>query len=212
MALEHSPLIDRDRSHLVIIDVQARLLPAMAEPDAVVANIDRLIKGAEILGVPYLITEQYPKGLGVTVGELRSRAAEDNVIEKIHFSAYRERAFRERVIAGARRQLILTGIEAHVCVLQTALDAVAAGHQVFLVDDAVSSRAPHSKSTALARMRPSRSRGCDHGNGSFRVDAARGHARVQTNLCPDQVKGLEFGPESVTCLGARPCKRRRAPT
>lgn len=91
MALEHSPLIDRDRSHLVIIDVQARLLPAMAEPDAVVANIDRLIKGAEILGVPYLITEQYPKGLGVTVGELRSRAAEDNVIEKIHFSAYRER-------------------------------------------------------------------------------------------------------------------------
>lgn len=134
------------------------------------------------------------------------------MIEKIHFSAYRERAFRERVIAGARRQLILTGIEAHVCVLQTALDAVAAGHQVFLVDDAVSSRAPHSKSTALARMRR---RGVEVVTTEmvlFEWMQRAGHARVQTNLCPDQVKGLEFGPESVTCLGARPCKRRRAPT
>lgn len=153
MAIEHPPLIDRDRAHLLVIDVQTKLLPAMAEPDLVIHNISRLLKAAAILGVPHLVSEQYPKGLGATVEALRDGIDAANVIEKIDFSAYRAPVFRDRIIAGGRGQLLVTGIESHVCVLQTALEARAAGHQVFLIEDAVSSRSLGDKSAAVGRLR-----------------------------------------------------------
>lgn len=138
----------------LLIDVQARLLPAMCAPAQVVARGAILLRAAEALGIPVLITEQYSRGLGPTVPELRDAAgAGAAVMEKMHFSAYAELPIRAAITArDDRRQIVLAGIEAHVCVLQSALDLQQAGFQVFVVADAISSRAPASVALAESRM------------------------------------------------------------
>ena len=145
-------IVDRDRSVLLVIDVQERLAPATAEPDRVIANCAVLMKAAARLDVPVLVSEQYPKGLGPTVGALRGLAADADIYPKLHFSCADDPGYRARLDALGRRQAILAGMETHVCVLQTALGAKAIGYQVAVVGDAVSSRAPDNKAAALARM------------------------------------------------------------
>lgn len=145
-------LLDRALSCLVVVDVQARLLPAMAEPERVVRGVAALIGAALRLNVGVLATEQYAKGIGRTVPELAGLLPEDSFVEKIHFSAAAEPAFNERLAATGRRQAVVCGIEAHVCVLQTALGLKAQGYDTVVVADAVSSRAPANRDAALARM------------------------------------------------------------
>ena len=145
-------LIARDRSFLLVVDVQERLLPTMADPDSVQANGAILLKAALRLGVPILGSEQYPKGLGPTVPVLRALMPEAAILAKTAFSCASDPALRARIAGFGRPQAVICGIETHVCVLQTALDLTARGHRCFVVRDACSSRKPVSIDAAVARL------------------------------------------------------------
>lgn len=142
------PTLDRDTSALLIIDFQTRLMPAVEDGSAVVANARRLLDGAQLLGVPTLFTEQNAEGLGVTLPELRPTAG--TPFHKLTFDACRMPGFLDAL--PDRPDLVVTGCEAHVCVLQTAFGLIAAGRRVCLVRDAVGSRRAESKDTAIRRL------------------------------------------------------------
>lgn len=148
-------LLTAARSHLLVVDIQERLMPAIREGDQVVRNARILLTAAARLRVPVTVTEQYPRGLGPTIPEVLERVPASAIRhEKIHFSAAAEPSVDEtisRQSADGRDQLVIAGCEAHVCVLQTALGFREKGHQVILVVDAVSSRAAHSVDTAMLR-------------------------------------------------------------
>jgi len=142
------PILDVRNSTLVVIDMQARLMPAIDEGAESIANARRLVTAAALLGVPALFAEQNPKGLGQTVSELA--ADESRVLAKMEFDACRAPGFCERL--PEERAAVIAGAEAHVCVLQTALGLIERGRRVFIVRDAIGSRRPESKDAALRRM------------------------------------------------------------
>jgi nicotinamidase-related amidase len=141
--------IDPAASALLIIDVQARLLPALEDGTSLAANARRLLDGAALLGVPVVYTEQKPRGLGGTVPELAPGPSAP-VVAKMSFDA----SGVDGVGAGlaGKSDVVIAGCEAHVCVLQTALGLVDTGRRVFVVGDAVGSRRRESKKAALRRM------------------------------------------------------------
>jgi nicotinamidase-related amidase len=145
-------LMKAQDSLLLIVDVQERLLPTIADARLVAQRCDILMRGAARLGLPVLVSEQYPKGIGPTIPELRALAAEGAVMEKLHFSCGEDDAMVGRIAACGRRQLVLAGIEAHVCVLQSALRFQERGYQVFVAADACSSRDPANARRAFRRM------------------------------------------------------------
>lgn len=139
----------------MLIDVQTRLCSVMPEAQMinVVRNIQRLIQGAQLLNIPLWVTEQYTEKLGETLPELQMMLPEYTPrYGKLSFSAWQESALQESSVSVAP-QVVLFGLEAHICVLQTALDALAAGKQVFIVEDAVISRSEANRLNALARLR-----------------------------------------------------------
>lgn len=144
-------LINVQDSTLVIIDIQERLFPSIDGHTALAEHSAWLIQVAQRVGVPVLITEQYSKGLGPTIAALRDGVSDDAIIEKLHFSAARDGELFNRP-GGERKQFIISGIETHICVLQTVLDLLARGHQVFVVEEAVGSRRASDKALGLARM------------------------------------------------------------
>jgi nicotinamidase-related amidase len=149
-------LLDAGKSSLLLIDVQERLLPAMHSPELVVRHAAILLNAAATLQVPVTVSEQYPRGLGHTVPELIAPDANVWRFEKLAFSCWRDRPLANHLIGlheAGRPQVILAGIEAHVCVLQSAIDLVMAGFAVFAVADAMSSRRPSSAEVACERMR-----------------------------------------------------------
>ncbi len=133
--------LDNDKAVLLVIDVQERLVPAM--PREVYARMREttvmLVESARLLGIPVITTEQYPQGIGHTVAELAGACAQ-GVIEKTAFGCCGAPAFLTALAQSGRRQVIVTGMEAHVCVYQTVLGLLAAGYHVHLVRDAVCSR------------------------------------------------------------------------
>lgn len=136
--------LDRSNATLVVIDVQERLMPVINDRQQVEANIARLIRGSQILGVPIVITEQYVKGLGRTVEPLRDALGDAyKPTEKSCFSGYRPLD---------RKQVIVCGVETHVCVYQTVADLLENRYEVTVVADAVSSRTAANKEIALRRM------------------------------------------------------------
>jgi nicotinamidase-related amidase len=145
-------LLSVNQTLLLVIDIQDRLLPAMHDGERVVRNSSILLQAAATLRVPALLTEQYPKGLGATVPQVKAAAGDSPVLEKMHFSAWSEPAIRECIVATERSQVVIAGIEAHVCVLQTALGLAESGHRVTVVADAISSRHPDSAAIARDRM------------------------------------------------------------
>ena len=149
----NTKLLGAHNSCLLIVDVQEKLVPAVGDPEKLVANCAWLIGVASVLDVPVLISEQYPAGLGPTVAKLKAIAPQDAWMEKVHFSCAEAPSCRARIEAVGRMQLVLAGIEAHVCVLQTALGLYQAGKDVFVVADAVSSRSALDAQMALGRMR-----------------------------------------------------------
>jgi nicotinamidase-related amidase len=135
---------------LLVVDVQERLVPAIAGHERVVWNVRRLIDGAKVLGLPVVATEQYPKGLGPTVPELAQRLGE--VPSKLTFSCGGCPAIFEQLRARGIHKLLVCGIEAHVCVQQTVLDLLADGWRVYVAADAIGSRFEGDLRTAQARM------------------------------------------------------------
>lgn len=142
-----------DRSLLMLVDVQERLLPQIPEADALVGACETLIRGAGIFEVPVVACEQYPQGLGPTAPVLRTLLDAAEVYPKQAFSAAADPAIQRRLDGDPRAAVVLCGLEAHVCVLQTALDLRTAGRDVFVAADAVGSRAPRNVDLALHRLR-----------------------------------------------------------
>ena len=149
-------LADAKKTTLLLVDMQERLLPAMTGGAEAQARCAILLTAAKALEVPVTLSEQYPKGLGHTVPMLKEETGNAPVFEKLSFSCWRDKALKDHMIAhheAGRPLVILAGIEAHVCVMQTAADLAAAGFGVFAVADAMASRAPASHAMALDRMR-----------------------------------------------------------
>lgn len=149
-------LCDRDQSSLAVVDIQTRLTAAM--PVKVLARLQRntglLLKTAALLNIPVHATEQYPKGLGNTEPEILKLLPEHTqMYEKTIFSATGAEGFLTNLEASGRKQVVLVGMEAHVCVIQTAIELSNQGYQVFVIADAVCSRQRESYETALLRMR-----------------------------------------------------------
>lgn len=145
----------RDNAALVVIDVQERLLPVIHQNDEIIHRMTQLIRGCAVLNIPMVVTEQYVKGLGATVAPLKEALEQSggyNPIEKMCFSSYGCSGFVQRLRELGRKQVILCGIESHVCVYQTTLDLLDAGFEVYLVVDAVSSRREEDKAIAIERL------------------------------------------------------------
>ncbi len=147
-------MMRREASQLLIVDVQEKLLATIHQVEAMIARTRFLVEAARVLGVPITVTEQYPKGLGPTEAALLGACGGGTpVFAKTAFSCLRDEAIAAHLNARPeRRQLVVVGMEAHVCVLQTALDAQAAGYAVFVVGDAISSRTASDADAARRRL------------------------------------------------------------
>ena len=147
-------LIDATEAVLVVIDVQERLAAAMSSCDTVVSAISRLVRAAHELEMPVIYTEQYPRGLGTSVPELADAlVGAYGPVEKVSFDACNESAFVSALEATGRRQVVLVGMEMHICVAQTALHLLEDGYRVHVVADAVCSAEPSDGVVALERLR-----------------------------------------------------------
>ena len=141
-----------ENSLLVIVDVQERLLPAIQDGQKIIFNSRRLLEAAKAVEVPIVVTEQYPQGLGGTVPELIPFIPEGTVIlPKTSFSIYEDDGIQTEINSHGRSQIILCGVETHICILQSALDFHDTGHEVYIVVDAVGSRFADDRNTALRR-------------------------------------------------------------
>ncbi len=156
-------MLRKDQAVLVVVDVQNRLVPVIHEADATVRQMVRLIQGFRIVGAPVLVTEQYPQGLGATDERIRKAFEAIDPIHKVahHFEPYVKMSFscmlddpfRHALATTGRRQVVLCGVEAHVCVYQTALHLLEHTYHVEVAADAISSRAPGNRDLAIARLR-----------------------------------------------------------
>jgi hypothetical protein len=146
-------MLNRENTTLAFIDVQGRLHEIMPDKAALDAHLERLIRCAQLLDVPVLVSEQLPEKLGATNEPFRTLLEAEKSIAKSAFSCCGEPAFMEALEASGKRQVLLAGIEAHICVYQTAIDLLEAGYEVFVAADAVASRSAENKALALEAMR-----------------------------------------------------------
>ncbi|MCA1826910.1 MAG: hydrolase [Myxococcales bacterium] len=140
--------LDREQSLLLVIDVQEKLAAAMKGREQLERNVAVLIQAARRLGLPIVATEQYPKGLGHTVAALRDLLG-DQPMEKMEFSCGASKPIARRIVTTGRKQVIVAGMEAHVCVFQTVRDLLRGEFAVFVVEDAVLSRTEANRATGL---------------------------------------------------------------
>jgi nicotinamidase-related amidase len=154
MSLRDRFLLEREKALLAVIDVQERLCVAMDEKvlRQLTKNIGILLESAAELNIPVLVTEQYVRGLGATLPELKEKAAGAPCYEKMTFSCCGSAEFIEKLKATGRTQMIITGMESHVCVLQTVIELRDAGFDVHVVKDAVMSRSKQNWQTAIEVM------------------------------------------------------------
>jgi nicotinamidase-related amidase len=138
---------------VVMIDFQEKLTRAMLDKEALVENAVKMVSGAKILGVPIIRTEQNPNGLGRTVPELEELLGDVEPITKLSFSCCGEPKFMEALQKSERQQILIGGIESHVCVYQTVLDLAASGYEVQVLADVVSSRTAENRNIGLERCR-----------------------------------------------------------
>jgi nicotinamidase-related amidase len=132
--------------------MQERLVPAMQAPARTIRNTRLLLAAAHEMAVPVLLTEQYPQGLGRTVREIAEAAGDAPVLEKLHFACMDDPGFARAFRALGRRQAVIAGMEAHICVVQTAASLMQAGHEVFVVSDATAARSLESEQACLRRL------------------------------------------------------------
>ena len=146
-------LFSQDNAILVVVDVQGRLAYLMHDKDSLFKNIQGIIQAARILNIPVIYTEQVPDKIGKTVPEIQQYFLTQKAIEKASFSCCGEPAFLKAIDGTKRKQIIVTGIETHVCVFQTVADLLAKKYPVQVIADAVSSRTQNNKTYALNRMK-----------------------------------------------------------
>ena len=146
-------MLNIDKTALVVIDVQEKLSRVMHEKEKLFENLQKLIKGINLLDIPIVVTEQNPNGLGPTVPDIAPLLSNVNPITKFSFSCCGEEQFIRELGKLNRKQILLAGIETHVCVYQTAIDLLQAGYEVHTVVDCVSSRTIENKSLALDKMK-----------------------------------------------------------
>ena len=142
-----------NESALIIVDIQEKLISSIHEErrEIIVKNTEKLIRSAEILGIPIIYTEQYPKGLGRTISEISSLIKE-RPIEKRSFSCFGSEDFKDAVAESMARYLIIAGIESHICVNQTVFDALELGYTPIVVEDATGSRNKRDHETAMMKF------------------------------------------------------------
>jgi nicotinamidase-related amidase len=142
-----------ERAALVVVDLQEKLLPAIAGRERVLRNSVLLLRLAEVLGLPAVLTTQYQRGLGPTVPEVAQAAGGMVPLDKVSFGCFGSPEFLERLAAlGGRDQLLVAGIESHICVAQTVLGALEKGYTVHVASDAVGSRTEENRAIGLGRM------------------------------------------------------------
>lgn len=147
-------MLSIENSLLLVIDIQDKLVKACKDSENIGRKSSILAAAAKILEIPTLVSEQYPKGLGETIPELKNSLAEDSFfVEKTSFSVLKEDGFKEKLASYDRKQIILCGIEAHICVYQTCLELLESGYDVYVVKDASSSRNEYEYQTGLELMR-----------------------------------------------------------
>ena len=143
----------KERSAALIIDIQERLYPFIFDNEKLTKNVTKLIEGLKIIGIPIFITEQYVKGLGPTIGPVTAILENHPRIEKMSFSCCDEPQVMEGIAFSGKENIIIAGIESHVCVLQTVTDLVQNGYHPVVVEDCISSRNENDKHMAIHRMR-----------------------------------------------------------
>jgi len=150
----HAQLLERETAALLVLDLQAKLVPAMFDPQGVIRNAQILLRLAELLQIPRILTAQYVKGLGPVVPEILQAAPEIAPFEKTSFGCFGERDFLRqlKLRAPEARSLLIAGVESHICVMQTALGALEAGYLVHVAADATSSRTQENWRIGLNRM------------------------------------------------------------
>jgi nicotinamidase-related amidase len=151
--MRHPGLLRKDDTLLVIVDIQTKLLNVIFEKERLLSACRKLIQAARLLEVPMVMTEQYPKGMGPTDARILEVLDEVGAIEKVSFSCCGVEDFNQKVAGFGKRQIVVIGIEAHVCVLQTVHDLLHRGYSVYVPYDAVSSRKKSDYTNALDRMR-----------------------------------------------------------
>lgn len=170
-------MFHRHDTVLMLIDLQERLVPHVQNAQAVVAQTRILMEAARILEIPLLVTEQYPEGIGPTVPELKSLLGDTPIISKRTFSCCREPRVMTVLDALQRRQILICGIETHVCVFQTAAELVERGYQVQVAADAVSSRTEANKIMGLTRIQ--------HAGGAVTSVESSIFELLETSACPE---------------------------
>ena len=136
----------------LVIDIQEKLWPVMADKDLLVSNCEKLIDGLQLLNVPLVVTQQYSKGLGSTIREISSHFSDFSYLEKSSFSCLDEPTYAAYLQHSGKKTVLICGIESHVCVLQTAIDLQEQGYQHIVVADCIGSRNPEEKQIALQRL------------------------------------------------------------
>ncbi len=146
-------LISKENSILVVIDIQEALNPVMLEPRLIIKYSTNLLKIANLLKIPYIVSEHAPEKLGPTIIDIKQEINENNIISKTNFSCCNESDFMKKLSESKKKQVIITGIESHICILQTAISLKEQGFKVFVVVDAISSRKELDYKTACSRIK-----------------------------------------------------------
>jgi len=146
-------MLSVDNSVLLIIDVQEKLERVIHQREELVDNLTKLVKGIQILEVPIIVTEQYPKGLGATIPEITQLIPDIEPLPKLNFNCYDDENFVEKLEYTGRTQVIISGIESHICVYQTTRELIDRKYEVYVVTDTVSSRTPENRETGLNMMK-----------------------------------------------------------
>ena len=145
-------MLNQKNTLLLVVDVQGKLARMVYESEKMIKQLTALIQGIQILDIPIVWVEQYPKGLGPTIEEIKGLLVSLDAQEKITFSAYKNDEIKTKINSYDRKNIILTGIESHICVYQTGADLIANNYHVEIVEDAISSRAKVNKDIGLKKL------------------------------------------------------------
>jgi nicotinamidase-related amidase len=151
--MRHPNLLRKENTLLVIVDIQTKLLNVMFEKERLISSCSKLIQAGKLLGIPMVMTEQYPEGMGPTDPKILELIHDTNVIKKMSFSCCGVEDFNQRITGMGKKKIVIIGIEAHVCILQTVHDLLQQDYSVYVPYDAVSSRKEGDYRNALGRMR-----------------------------------------------------------